>query len=211
MVMSLTGCPTAGADENGLPRLLLIDQNTSGPYMPPNSPDGTVSWSRSAPGSSPGRTDHGLAGNRFDQRGTMTDDVNDETPIRQLLDRLNAAWNAGDPIAYADLFTADASYVTFFGQNLPGRRAIEETHRVLFQGPLKGSQIGWSDAATIRFLRPDVAHILGQGARTDAEGVVQPELQSTIGLIAVRDDDQWRFAAFQNTRRTPMPGPEPVN
>ncbi len=39
----------------------------------------------------------------------------DEEAIRQLLDRQIKGWNAGDPEAYASVFSPDADYVTFLG------------------------------------------------------------------------------------------------
>lgn len=35
--------------------------------------------------------------------------------------------------------TADATYVSFNGEVMLGRGAIEDTHRFLFEGPLRGS------------------------------------------------------------------------
>src|SRR6184192_531187 len=64
-----------------------------------------------------------------------------EADVRAVLDRLAQAWNDGDATAYGRLFTEDADYVTFFGLNFPGREAIEESHRALFEGPLKGSKL----------------------------------------------------------------------
>lgn len=60
--------------------------------------------------------------------------------VDELLDALVTAWNAGDATAYADLFVEDADYITFLGQNMAGRTAIETGHRALFEGPLNGSR-----------------------------------------------------------------------
>lgn len=135
--------------------------------------------------------------------------MSDESAIRGLLDLLVEAWNAGDADAYAKLFTEDADYITFFGQNLPGREAIEEAHRALFEGPLKGSRLtGLSEreVGKIRFLRPDVAHIRAGGGSSVSGGEPEPDRESTVTFVAVRDDGAWRFTAFQNTRRNAMPG-----
>lgn len=133
----------------------------------------------------------------------------DTSAIHDLLDRLTDAWNAGDAEAYARLFTEDADYVTFFGQNLPGRTAIEEAHRALFEGPLQGSRLtglGRNDHPKVRFLSPDVALVVAGGGSSVSGGHPEAGRESTVTLVAVCDAGAWRFTAFQNTRRTPMPG-----
>ncbi|GAA3969734.1 SgcJ/EcaC family oxidoreductase [Actinomadura viridis] len=122
--------------------------------------------------------------------------------VDELLDALVTTWNAGDATAYADLFVEDADYITFFGQNMAGRTAIETGHRALFEGPLKGSRLTSGETAPkIRFLRPDVAIIVTAGGAPGDD-----TQQSVITLTAVRNQGRWRFASFQNTRVTLPPG-----
>ena len=66
-----------------------------------------------------------------------------------LLRAVEQAWNAGDAVAYARLFAADAVYVTRSGAIWRGRPAIEEGHAAALAGPLADSELR---------LRP--AHIL---------------------------------------------------
>lgn len=130
--------------------------------------------------------------------------MNDE--IDRALDGLADAWNRGDAAAYADGFTADADYITFFGQHVHGRKAIEESHRVLFEGPLKGSRMGTDGRRSIRKLADEVALIVADGGTSVDGGEVPPDRESIVTFTAVRDDGRWRFASFQNTRRTMPPG-----
>jgi uncharacterized protein (TIGR02246 family) len=132
--------------------------------------------------------------------------TSDEPAVQRLLDELAAAWAAGDAQGYARLFTQDASYVTWFGANLAGRPAIDAAHGPLFAGPMRDSHLSWSSAPDIRFIRPDVAIIVGQGAVATPRGL---EPASTITLVAVRDEGTWRFASFQNTRQAPFPAGAP--
>ncbi len=91
-----------------------------------------------------------------------------ESAVLEVLAGVKDAWNAGDAIAFAGLFAEDADYVTFFGLNVPGRDAIEASHRALFEGPLKGSQlVGSDEQPKVRFVRPDVA-IVAVAARRSA-------------------------------------------
>jgi uncharacterized protein (TIGR02246 family) len=127
--------------------------------------------------------------------------------IRELLGRMTDAWNARDAVAYAEQFTHDADYITFFGMLVTGRPAIEETHRTLFEGPLKGVRLTRSTTgettSSIRFLRPDVAIVISTGG-SSTDGKPDPARDSIITLTAVRQPDAWRFASFQNTRRMSM-------
>jgi uncharacterized protein (TIGR02246 family) len=122
------------------------------------------------------------------------------------LDRITAAWNAGDATAFGAEFTPDATYVTFDGQVLIGRDAIVDVHRWLFDGPLKGSRMGATstgeDAPAVRFLRPDVAHVLTAGAvRPGDRAGTTPDRDSVPSFVLVDDGDGWRVTAFHNTRR----------
>lgn len=138
--------------------------------------------------------------------------MSDEARIRHLLQDMTAAWNAGDASAYAGIFTEDADYITWFGARSTGRKAIEDSHRFLFDGPLKGSRLagGTADAAGIRFLAPDVALVVSDGAGMSTCGQDAPDgdRTSVVAMTAVRDGDRWRFASFQNTRKQPVGGPE---
>jgi uncharacterized protein (TIGR02246 family) len=122
------------------------------------------------------------------------------------LDRITAAWNAGDATAYGTEFTADATYVTFDGHVLVGRDAIVDIHRWLFDGPLRGSTLGATSTGEhspdVRFLRPDVAHVLTAGAvRPGDRPGTTPDRDSVPSFVLVDDGDGWRVTAFHNTRR----------
>jgi uncharacterized protein (TIGR02246 family) len=123
------------------------------------------------------------------------------TSVEDALTRLAAAWNDGDATAYADLFTPDATYVVFDGTVVRGRTAIEEGHRALFAGPLRGFRMEPPAAAPVRYLGPDVAHVLATGdTRPPGQEEPAPDRASVVSFVLVRHDDDWRIAAFQNTR-----------
>ena len=122
--------------------------------------------------------------------------------IEDVLTRLAAAWNDGDATAYADLFTPDATYVVFDGTVVRGRAAIEDGHRALFAGPLRGFRMDPPTVAVpVRYLSPDVAHVLVDGGtRPPGQRESPPDRASVVSFVLVRDADDWRIAAFQNTR-----------
>jgi uncharacterized protein (TIGR02246 family) len=125
-----------------------------------------------------------------------------EAPVVSVLEKLAAAWGAGDSVGYADLFTEDADYVTFFGVNFAGREAIESSHRALFEGSLKGSKLVGGGGRKVRFLRPDVAVVVGGGGGSSLDGQAPAEAgrASTQTFVLVENGEGWRVASFQNTR-----------
>jgi uncharacterized protein (TIGR02246 family) len=133
----------------------------------------------------------------------MTTATTAEAGVRAVLDRLTQAWNDGDAAAYGRLFTGDADYVTFFGMNIPGRDAIESSHRALFEGPLKGSKLTGrlGAAAKVRLVRPDVAvAVVGGGSSLTGAGTTDEGRESTVSVVLVREEGGWLITAFQNTR-----------
>ena len=89
----------------------------------------------------------------------------DEGAIRELLDRQVKGWNSGDPEAYANVFTADADYVTFLGSHHKGREAIATFYAPLFKKLLQGSRLK-TQITQLRFLTPDVALLQANAAVT---------------------------------------------
>jgi uncharacterized protein (TIGR02246 family) len=121
------------------------------------------------------------------------------------LSRLSAAWNAGDATAYAAEFTPDATYVVFDGTVLRGRGEIEDSHRWLFDGPLRGSTMDFAndgEGPQVRAVAPGVAHVLAAGGGVRPQGVeaVTADRRSVVSLVLVEDGGTWRVTAFQNTR-----------
>jgi uncharacterized protein (TIGR02246 family) len=117
--------------------------------------------------------------------------------IEHLLAKMSDAWNAGDAAAYAEVFTVDAQYISWLGTVDKGRAAIAATHDFLFNGPLKAVKMQGGGEVDIRCLTPDVALVTADGGKPEHAPVA-----SVVTLVAVRTDDRWLFASFQNTRKT---------
>jgi uncharacterized protein (TIGR02246 family) len=121
----------------------------------------------------------------------------DEDAIRELLDRQVMGWNAGDPEAYASVFTPDADYVTFLGSHHKGRDAIAASYVALFKKLLKGSRLDTA-ITQMKFLTPDVA-LIHTDAAVVKRGRRRNRRRRVNASIAVRTDGQWLLAASQNT------------
>ena len=119
----------------------------------------------------------------------------DVDAIRSLVDQQVKGWAAGDPEAYASVFTADADYVTFLGSRHKGREAIAGSYAPLFKRLLRGSHLD-IDIVQVRFVTPDVA--LVQATAAVRKGVRRRSTRINTS-VAVRTDGRWRFAASQNT------------
>ena len=123
-----------------------------------------------------------------------------ETAIRALYIHLMDGWNAGSGVLFAAPFANDADLVGFDGTHLRGREAIAAFHQQLFDTYVKGSRLV-GKVTHVRFPTPDVAlmHALGGTVLAGASDLA-PDRNSVQTLVAVRDGDGWRLAAFQNTR-----------
>jgi uncharacterized protein (TIGR02246 family) len=128
----------------------------------------------------------------------------DEARIRKLFGELLGDWGRGDGEAYGSRFTEDASYVAFDGTHTRGRREISASHQQLFDKFLKGTRLE-GRILSIKFPSPDVAivHTTGGTIMRD-KTKPSPERASIQTLVAVREGDEWRFAAFHNCRVRPI-------
>ncbi|QVQ54383.1 SgcJ/EcaC family oxidoreductase [Spiractinospora alimapuensis] len=126
------------------------------------------------------------------------------------LDTLAEAWNNGDAARYAAQFTNDATYIVYDGRLLVGRQQIEDVHRRLFTGPLRGSRMTSTAAEgepgmSFRWLAPGVAHVLSGGAVQLSGSELTPDRASVVSFVLVERPEGWRVAAFQNTRSPERP------
>jgi uncharacterized protein (TIGR02246 family) len=127
-----------------------------------------------------------------------------EVAVRALYQQLIEAW--GNTDAYAALFTEDGDYVAFDGSHARGRIEIAGAHRPLFEGILKGSRlVEVGIPLEIRFLSADVALVHSGGAVLRARQKKPSRRAISVQtLVAVKHEDRWLFAAFQNTRYRPF-------
>jgi uncharacterized protein (TIGR02246 family) len=154
------------------------------------------------------RTDHTVS-NDPERSISMRDEKTtnraaDEAACRDLYRELMDGWNRGSGEAFAAAFTEDGDLVAFDGTHFEGREEIAPFHQQLFDKWLKGSRLV-GKVKDVRFLSPDVAlmHAVGSTVMR-GKSEPSPERDSIQTLVAVRQDGEWRLAAFQNTRVRPM-------
>jgi uncharacterized protein (TIGR02246 family) len=132
---------------------------------------------------------------------TTANRVADEEAVRDLLYReLMEGWNRGSGEDFAAVFTEDGDLVAFDGTHFEGRAQIAPFHQELFDKWMKGTRLV-GRVKDVRFLSPNVAlmHAVGSTIKR-AKSVPSPERDSIQTLVATRQNGEWRFAAFQNTR-----------
>jgi uncharacterized protein (TIGR02246 family) len=123
--------------------------------------------------------------------------VLEETRILAVLERLAAAWDAGDAEAYGREFTEDASYVTFVGTVYRGRDDLAAGHAALFGKFLKGTRM-FSEVVELRTYGERTAVVVTRGD-VAKKRPARPAKVQTFTLV-LEDDGEWRVAAFQNTK-----------
>jgi uncharacterized protein (TIGR02246 family) len=138
-----------------------------------------------------------------DEKST-TNRAADEAAVRDLYRELMDGWNRGSGDAFAAAFTDDGDLVAFDGTHFKGREEIAPFHQELFDKWLKGSRLV-GKVKDVRFLSPEVAlmHAVGSTVMR-GKSEPSPERDSIQTLVAVRQGEEWRLAAFQNTRVRPM-------
>ena len=138
------------------------------------------------------------------ERNEKTANPAEEAAVRALYGELMDGWNHGSGEAFAAAFTEDGDLVAFDGTHFEGREEIAPFHQELFDRWMKGSRLV-GQVKDVRFLSPDVALIHAVGSTVmRGKSEPSPERDSIQTLVAVRRDDGWRLAAFQNTRVRPM-------
>jgi uncharacterized protein (TIGR02246 family) len=128
----------------------------------------------------------------------------DERAIRDILQQIEAAWNAYDSVGIAALFAEDANFIHLYGGQLDGRTAIEAAHRVIFDTIYRGSRASLT-LRSIRFVRPDVAVVFVRMQLKFTENNEPRQIETRPTLLVVKEQDTLQIVTFQNTRVAEVP------
>jgi uncharacterized protein (TIGR02246 family) len=125
-----------------------------------------------------------------------------DADIHAVIAALADAWRRHDADAFGSLFTENATYTTFMGTCYRGRRAIADSHRALFDKPLKGTQLA-SEIDDVRVFGSATAIVTGRGDTYKHRPPASLSKVQTYTLVR-EADGRWRIAAFHNTQRKPL-------
>lgn len=128
---------------------------------------------------------------------TPTDQTLDRAGVEAALERIRAAWDAGDAAAYAAEFTEDASYVIFAGILSSGRAGIARDHVPVFEKWQRGTKMSMR-LLELHFATPDVAITVTEGGLGKGSRIGFDKVQT---FVFVRQGPVWRCTAFQNTKK----------
>ena len=131
---------------------------------------------------------------------------NDEQNLRDIVRGLEAAWNSGDSVAWAEFFAEDADFIHILGGYFNGRTTIERGHRAIFDTTYKGSSNKFT-VNKVRFISSDVAIVFLLAELKVARVGLPPVLHARPTLVAKRTPDGWKIVAFQNTLVTEESAP----
>jgi uncharacterized protein (TIGR02246 family) len=119
----------------------------------------------------------------------------DEQAIAGLVAAREAAWNAGDTVAYAQLLTEDADIVSATGRPARGRDALlklfAEQHANVFAGVRTRTSI-----VNLRLLGKEVA--LADVSYELEGGKVDAIRRGMMAMVVRRDAGRWRIAAIRS-------------
>jgi uncharacterized protein (TIGR02246 family) len=122
----------------------------------------------------------------------------DEQGLREIVSKLEAAWNSADSLAWAKHFAEDTDFIHILGVHYTGRAAVEKGHRIIWDTIYKDSVVKW----TIEKIRPvgaDAAAVFLLAGLKFYDNGVERNIKARPTLIAQRTGNGWEIVTFQNT------------
>lgn len=125
----------------------------------------------------------------------------EQSGVREVPERIVAAWAANDADAFAAIFTGDASFIVSTPNGyLTSREEIRAYMAAGFAGPLKGVR-ATADILDVRCLGPQAAVIIVEGGLLFPGMIeVPPDGLGRSSITVVRHGHNWQVAAYHNSR-----------
>jgi uncharacterized protein (TIGR02246 family) len=128
---------------------------------------------------------------------------NETEPVgRDIVSRLEHAWNAGDGDAFAEPFATDADFVTVRGEYYRTREGISHGHRAIFSTIYKGST-NRIDVLRSRALSASMILVHARAVLSVPAGPLAGEHTAVMSILIGAVDRGWEIVAFHNTFRMP--------
>jgi len=120
----------------------------------------------------------------------------DEQAITALVAAREAAWNAGDTAAYAQLLTEDCDLVSATGRAARGREALLKLYAEQHANAYAGARTR-TTVETVRMLGKDAAIADAAYALEGGPGALQAIRRGRLTFVVRRDAGRWRIAAIR--------------
>ncbi len=122
----------------------------------------------------------------------------DDSMVRALYAQLMAGWNTRSSTLFAAQFEEDANVVGFDGSQMNGRAEIESNLSQIFADHQTAAYV--CKIREVRLLTPEVAILRAVvGMIPPGQSDINPAVNAIQTLVAVKHDEPWRAALFQNT------------
>lgn len=123
----------------------------------------------------------------------------DKAAVAAVPKRIVEAWANYNADMFAATFTDNGSLILPGDVYLRGSAAIGSYMAAAFAGPYKGTQV-FGQPLDLRFLAADVAVLTTYGGvLVPGETEVAPERAVRAMWVVVKQDGEWKIAAYQNT------------
>ena len=124
--------------------------------------------------------------------------VTDEKEVGLLYQELLKRWNKRRASEMTDLFAENGNLVGFDGSQINGRSEARTVLSQIFADHQTAAYLGI--VKEVRLLSPDVAILRAvAGMVQPGESDINPEVNAVQTLVAVKQQNKWSIALFQNT------------
>jgi uncharacterized protein (TIGR02246 family) len=130
----------------------------------------------------------------------QTDTVKDNAAIRQLVKNYEDAWNRHDPKGLADNYTADATWVNWFGAYYIGREDIFVHYQQVHSTYFKATQYYTRAIEDIAYTHPDLAIAHIRTGLTGDERFPGQTFEFRRMVVLIKRQGIWKILAGQNAR-----------
>lgn len=122
---------------------------------------------------------------------------------RDVIGRLETAWNNADGTGFGEPFSEDAEFVDIRGVHHTGREMIVNGHHHIFASIYKGSKVRYEPIQT-KQLGEDVILVHNSGELDAPSGPMAGVHKAMQSLVLTRNEDKWEIASFHNTLVAPQ-------
>ena len=128
--------------------------------------------------------------------------ITDRSEIEAIIAKLEAAWNAGDGVAFAAPFAKDADFVNIRADRFSGRETIAAGHDAILRSIYAGSKNRYA-IESIRLVREDVAVVHVRAELSAPSGPLAGKHVALYSALLTRESNGWEIASFHNTLMPP--------